>query len=216
MNHRPARQWLIDHVYQFEQARQPDDEAHNPASALVVDLMRASKLIWRGGQISPEVYAEAHSRTWKWFVAQLVSTYEPARASFTTWFNNRLKHEISTVLKERLEEEKRRFRPSDSDEDYEWIFPPAPSPNQWMNTVEEWLDLVKSSQDLQHKRMQEYPDVNCQNLLIAILTELKNSRDFTWDALPGKDKITDVISPKSLERFCKKRCFSCFKDLLSD
>lgn len=203
MNNVPARRWL------FEQACQPDDS--NRATNLIIAIMQSSKLIWRGGKISPDVYSEALSRTWVWFMEHF-QTYDPEAASFVTWFNKKLGWMIQDVIRESAKEERGRLR-SPADEDREWIYPPAPNSDRWHETIQEWLALVQNnSYLLLNCRSQSSPQVNCQVVLIQILTLLGDSGEFSWKAIAQDYEI----EPSVLRKFCKRRCFPCFKQFLSE
>lgn len=203
MNNIPARQWL------FEQVCQTNDPSQ--VKKLIIDMMSSSKLIWHGGGISPDVYSEALSRTWVWFTEHLCSRYKPALASFVTWFNQRLKGMIQDVIRERAKEERRRLNLPADEEDHEWIYPPAPEPDRWHETIQEWLELVQNNpQMFKSCRMQSHPHVNCQDLLIQILKVLRDSGEFSWNAIAQNYQV----EPSVLRRFCQTRCFPRFKQLL--
>ncbi|MCC5613748.1 hypothetical protein LC605_01365 [Nostoc sp. CHAB 5836] len=205
MNDIPAREWL------FEQICQTDDPSQ--AKKLIIDMMWSSKLIWHGGGISPDVYGEARSRTWVWFTENLCSTYKPALASFVTWFNQRLKGMIQDVIRERAKEERRRLNLPADEEDNEWIYPPAPEPDRWHETIQEWLELVRNNPHLLiNCRMQSHANVNCQVLLIHILKVLGDSGEFSWNAIAQEYGV----EPSALKRFCRTRCFRIFRQLLPE
>jgi hypothetical protein len=207
MNDIPARQWL------FEQACQTDDpNLAIQAKDFMINMMKSSRLIWRGGgKISQDIYEEALSRTWEWFNNEMCLAYNPEKASFVTWFNQKLKFRILEVIREQDKEDRRRLHLS-NEEDQEWIYPPTPEPERWHETIQEWLELVQNhSHLLRNCRMQNHPDVSCQFLLIHILQMLRDSGEFSWDALAQKYKV----EPSALRRFCKIRCFPIFKQLLS-
>ncbi|NJO39206.1 MAG: hypothetical protein HC865_00525 [Cyanobacteria bacterium RU_5_0] len=195
MNNVPARRWL------FEQACQPDDL--NRAADLIIAVMQSSRLIWRGGKISPDVYSESLSRTWVWFMEHL-QTYDPEKASFVTWFNQKLVWMIQDVIRE--------LSPID-DQDKERIYQIGPFPDRWDETIQEWLELVQNHPHLfRNCRSQRSPHVNCQVLLIQILTVLRNSEEFSWKAIAQDYEV----EPSALRKFCKRRCFPCFKQLLPE
>ncbi len=205
MNDIPARQWL------FEQACQTDDlHQAKRAKDLIINMMKSSRLIWYGGGISSDVYSEALSRTWIWFMEHL-GQYNPALASFVTWFNQRLRWMIQDLIRERAKEQGRRLSPLANEEDNEWIYPPAPEPDLWHETIQEWLELVRNNSHLLiNCRMQSHPHVNCQVLLIDILKVLRDSGEFFWDDLAQQYGV----EPSALRRFCKTRCFPLFRKLL--
>lgn len=223
INNVQARQWLFEQVLRYEQRRCSNSDLSNPASDLTVAIMKFSRSIWLGGSISPEIYSEALSRTWEWFIAgeekkypkQVMSTcadsprkksgllaYDPLKASFTTWFNNKLKYTILSITSS----------PSPTTLPIDDSSTLPVEPNRWLETVEQWLEFVTNSRELRNERMHRHPHVNCQNLLIALLTELKNTGEFSW-SIPA---YGDDVSAESLKRFCKGRCFSCFKRNLPD
>lgn len=207
MNNISARRWL------FEQACQPDVPTRPyQAKDLIVTMMQSSKLLRHGGRISPNVYSEALSRTWVWFMEHF-QTYNPEEASFVTWFNQKLGWMIQDVIRESANEERRRLcSPADA-EDREWIYPPAPNSDRWNETIQEWLVLVQDNPHLfANCRLQSSPHVNCQVLLIQILTLLGDSGEFSWKAI-AQDY---AVEPLALRKFCKRRCFPCFKQLLSE
>jgi len=208
MNDIPARQWL------FKQACQTDDpNLAIQAKDFIINMMRSSRLIWHGGgKISPDIYEEALSRTWIWFNENMSQAYNPEKASFVTWFNQKLKFKILDVIREQNEENKRRSHLFSDQEDYESIYPPAPEPERWHETIEEWLELVQNhSHQLRDCRMRNHPYINCQLLLIHILQMLHDTKEFFWDALAQKYPV----EPSVLRQFCKRRCFPIFKQLLS-
>ncbi|BCL35250.1 hypothetical protein [Nostoc sp. MS1] len=203
----PARQWI------FTQACQTDDpKLATQAKNLIIEMMKCSRLIWSGGgNLSPDIYEEALSRTWEWFNKEMCLAYVPEKGSFVTWFNQRLKFRILDVIREQDKEQKRRLHLSTDEEDDEWIYPPAPEPERWHETIQEWLELVKNHAHLRNCRMQHRPDINCQFLLIHILQKLHSSGEFSWNALAQSYQVEAA----TLKRFCKMRCFPIFKQLLS-
>ncbi|MEH2268671.1 MAG: hypothetical protein V7K68_09610 [Nostoc sp.] len=207
MNDIPARQWL------FEQACQIDDlNQAKLAKDLIINMMRSSRLIWRGGGISPDVYGEALSRTWIWFMEHF-GGYNPALASFITWFNRRLRWIIQDVVREIAKEQGRRLNLLADEEDKESIYGHAPEPDRWHETIQEWLELVRNNSHLLiNCRMQSHPHVNCQVLLIDMLKILNDSGEFSWDDLAQKYGVELL----ALKRFCKTRCFPLFRKLLPE
>jgi hypothetical protein len=207
MNCVDTRQWL------FEQAYQTDDPARtDQAKNLIIAIMKSSRLLWHGGRISPDVYSEALSRTWAWFMEHL-QTYNPEEASFVTWFNRKLGWMIQEVIREIADEKKKRLHPPLGEDDSEWIYPPAPDPDRWYETVQEWVELVQNNSRLfMNCRSQNSPHVNCQVLLTQILMMLKDSGEFSWDVI-AQDYAVD---PSALRKFCQRRCFPRFKQVLSD
>jgi hypothetical protein len=208
INDIPARQWL------FEQACQTDDpNLASQTKEFIMIMMKSSRLIWcGGGKISPDIYEEALSRTWEWFNKDICQSYNPEKASFITWFNQKLKFRILDVIRDQEKDNKRRLHLPADEENSEWIYPPAPEPDRWHETIQEWLDLVQNHpQQFRNCRMQNHPDVNCQFLLIHILQVLRDSGDISWDVLAQKYGV----EASALRRFCKLRCFPIFKQLLS-
>lgn len=182
INDIPTRQWL------FEQLSQTDNP--NQVKDFIITMMKSSRLIWNGERISPDVYSEALSRTWIWFIEHLCQKYNPERASLITWFNQKLRWIILDIVQEKADEEKRRLNPLAGEEDNEWIYPPAPEPNRWDETIQEWLELVQNHPHLiKDCRMQNYPSVNCQVLLVHILNVLRDSGEFSWMPLPKNMKL---------------------------
>jgi hypothetical protein len=200
MNDVPARQWLL------QQTRQPDDL--NQTKNFIVTMMKSSRLIWCGGKVSRDVYSEALSRTWEWFMENLGENYNPEKASFVTWFNRKLKWNVLEVIREIA---KKNDRECELDGE-RLVFQPRPD-GDWQKTIQEWLDLVQNhSHSLKNCRMQNHPQINCQVLLMQILAVLYDSEDFSWDAIAQKF----AVEPSTLRRFCKTRCFRIFKQLLSE
>lgn len=202
-----ARQWL------FKQACQTDEpNLAIQSKDFIINMMKSSRLIWcGGGKLAPDIYEEALSRTWEWFNKELCLAYDPEKGSFVTWFNQRLKFRILDVIREQDKEQKRRLHLPTDEEDDERIYPPAPEPERWYDTIQEWLELVQRHSHLRNCRMQNHPDINCQFLLMQILQMLRDSGELSWHTLAqqyGVDQST-------LRRFCKMRCFPIFKQLLS-
>ncbi|MBW4555340.1 MAG: hypothetical protein KME59_05265 [Trichormus sp. ATA11-4-KO1] len=205
INDIPARQWL------FEQACQPDDP--NQVKTFIITMMTSSRLIWCGNRISPDVYSEALSRTWVWFLEDFCQRYNPEKASFVTWFNQKLRWMILDVIRERAKEEKNRLRLPPDREDNEWIYPPPLPPLK--QTIKEWLELVQNNPHLlKNCQMQKHPHVNCQIVLTQILIVLRDSETekFSWDTIAQNYGV----AASSLKRFCRTRCFRIFKQLLSE
>lgn len=212
MNNIPARQWLFEQAYQINdlnRAKQTKD--------FIIAMMKSSRLIWYGG-ISPDVYDEALSRTWVWFVEDF-GEYNPDLASFVTWFNQKLKWKIQDVIREIAEKRKLLSRLKKDEEirvstnfpvikEKECIDPPAPEPNHWHETIQKWLELVQGTPRLRDCRMQNHPHVNCQVLLIYILEVLRNSGEFSWNAIAQNYEVEQ----SALRRFCKTQCFSGSKN----
>ncbi|OUL18352.1 hypothetical protein BV378_35215 [Nostoc sp. RF31YmG] len=207
MNNIPARQWL------FEQACQTNDlNQAKRAKDLIINMMKSSRLIWQGRGISSDVYNEALPRTWIWFMEHF-REYNPALASFVTWFNVRLRWMIQDVIRERAKEQGRRLNFLVNEEDNESIYPPAPEPDRWHETIQEWLELVRNNSHLlSNCRMQSHPYINCQVLLIDILKVLGDSGEFSWDDLAQKYGVELL----ALKRFWKTRCFPRFRELLPE
>ncbi|MBD2196071.1 MULTISPECIES: hypothetical protein [Calothrix] len=202
MNDIPARQWLFAQLSQAENPERVKD--------FIIAMMKSSRLIWNGARISPDVYSEALSRTWVWFMENL-GQYQPTTASFVTWFNQKLRWIIHDVIRQKADEERRRLNAVTDAENHQWMEPPAPDPDRWDETIQEWLDLLQNHpQAFKNCRMQSYPQVNCQILLIHILKVLQDSGNFSWNAIAQEY----AIEPSALRRFCRTRCFSHLKQLL--
>jgi len=182
----------------WEQACLPEGHA---AKALIVDVMKCSRLIWRGGMVSPQVYDEAIAQTWVWFLDRL-PTYDPERASFTTWFNNKLKWMI-------LEESRRALPLPEKTELYGMI---SHNSHAWENLLDEWVNLVQRDRQLAQCRMQGNLHMSCQVLLLAILAALQAVGEFSWEAIAQHQNM----DPAVLKRFCRRRCFARFKELTSE
>lgn len=205
----PARQWLFDRVSQVG-----DRNRAIKARLFIVELVQYSGQIWRGGgSVSSDAYDEALARTWQWFSENL-HTYDPEAASPITWFNNKLRWMIQDVIREIATEESRRYYPPDSSEegdeppfDY-----PASEPDRWKETLEKWLELVQADPEkqLSRRRMQKYPHVNCQTLLLCILEELRNSEQIDWRVI-AKAWEVDL---RAVRRFYKEQCSPCFRGLV--
>ncbi len=202
MKQTQTRQWL------FEQANQ--SQMPNPVLDLIVEMMKYSRLLWRSGAVTPEIYDEALSRTWVWFLEKFPN-YEPEKASFITWFNNRLGWIIQDVIREKAREESKRLH-SNNEEDSDWIYPPAPQPDRWQETIEEWRDLLYKTRHCKGCRMQKFPQINCQALLIKVLQVLESKREFSWEVIAQEYKV----DTKALRRFCRGRCFRCFQEIMSE
>ncbi|BAY21005.1 hypothetical protein NIES2100_07500 [Calothrix sp. NIES-2100] len=202
INDLPARQWL------FEQLCQADNP--NQVKDFIITMMKSSRLIWNGARISPDIYSEALSRTWIWFMENL-GKYNPEKASFVTWFNQKLRWTIQDVIREQADEERRRLTPT-QEEDREWIYPPAPEPDRWYETIQEWRELVQNYPHIfKDCRMQSHPHVNCQVLLMHILNVLQDSGEFSWNAIAQEY----AVEATALRRFCRTRCFPRLRQLLS-
>lgn len=204
INDIPVRQWL------FEQGCLTDQPNRvSQAKDFIVMMMKSSRLIWGGGgKISPDIYDEALSRTWEWFIKDF-GQYQPQKASLITWFNQKLRWNILDVIREKAKEEQRQLNLSDD----EWIYPPAPELDRWDETIQEWLDLVQNnSHFFRDCQMRHYSDVNCQFLLINILQVLRDSGEFSWDILAQNYGVEVSV----LKRFCRTRCFRIFKQLLPE
>ncbi|MEA5580766.1 hypothetical protein VB620_05350 [Nodularia harveyana UHCC-0300] len=198
MNDIPTRQWL------FEQWQVSHDS--DAVLSLIVDMMKCSESIWRGGAISADIYDEAYSKTWVWFIEHL-PTYNPQLASFITWFNHKLRWIIIDISRQAIKISSQKISIDNS-----WIDPPAPDADQWDDTVEDWLALVQNNKALVTNRMQSSPHINCELLLTNILWELKDNREFSWDTLA----LAQGTNPEALRRFCKRRCFPCFQTIFSN
>lgn len=199
LNDIPARQRL------FERAVLTEDLTQRRAVlALIVDVMKGSRGIWRGGSISGQVYNEALAKTWVWFIDWLPN-YQPEKASFVTRFNTELKWKIRN---EPLP------LPALTDNMIGNMIGNAllPDPYAWDNLLEEWIALVKTDQALMNCRMQRNLRLNCQGLLLDILTGLQTQGVFTWEAIAARHNV----EPDVLKRFCKRRCFARFKALTSE
>jgi hypothetical protein len=204
INDIPARQWLFVQLCQADNPNQVKD--------FMIAMMKSSRLIWNGAKISTDVYSEALSRTWIWFMENL-QQYNPEKASLVTWFNQKLRWTIQDVIQEKADEQKIRLNPSADGENHEWIYPPAPEPDRWYETIHEWLELVENHPHVfKDCRMQSHPHVNCQVLLIHILKVLQDSGEFSWNAIA----LEYAVEPSALRRFCRTRCFPRFKQLLPD
>ncbi|MEL6554402.1 MAG: hypothetical protein AAFQ63_13180 [Cyanobacteria bacterium J06621_11] len=175
------------------------------ALALIVDIMKASRRIWRGGAISTQVYDEAIARNWDWFCAQ-ISTYDPEKASFVTWFNARLKWRILEESRLPLAE------PSEAVLSKAASNVVMPSPYAWENLLEEWISLVACDQQLMNCRMRQHLRLSCQGLLLSILQALQETGVFSWEAIAQHQGI----EPDVLKRFCRRRCFARFKELTGE
>jgi len=164
--------------------------------------------------MSPDVYEEALARTWVWF-SENFHRYDPEQASFVTWFNNKLKWVIKDVIQEQtVEQSKRTQPPKDTNgEDIDIAdFFPAPDINRWEETLKEWIDLVHQDplNQLRNCRMQKYSHMNCQTLLLQILTALRDSGEVSWDDLAQEMEVDKT----ALIKFCRSRCSSCLKQLV--
>jgi hypothetical protein len=163
--------------------------------------------------MSPDIYEEALARTWVWF-GENFHNYDPEQASFVTWFNNKLKWVIREVIREQTVEQGRRIQPP-KDSEGEAIdladFLPAPDIDRWEETLQEWIDLVHKDSDkqLRNCRMRDYPQMNCQTLLLQILTALRDLGEVPWDDLAQRMEVDRT----ALIKFCRSRCSSCFRQL---
>lgn len=209
MNHIPARQWLFEQACQTTVGTQAAK-----ARLLIIRIVQSPTLIWHGGDrtLSPEIYEEALARTQEWF-SRNFDRYVPESASFVTWFNNQLKWKIADVQKEIARDQKLREPPQSSDGE---LFDPldlipAPDPDRWQETIQNWLALIQNDSALRSCRMQNSPHVNGQILLTQILQELYDSGEFSWEAIAQ----THNVDSSMLRRFCRTRCFPHFKRLWS-
>lgn len=197
----PARRLLFERATLSATASE-----RQQALALIVDIMKASRKIWRGGAISPQIYDEAIAHTWDWFCDK-ISTYDPARASFVTWFNHRLKWQILDESRLPLPEP-----PEAALSDIE-----MPNPYAWENLLDEWISLVAKDQQLMRCRMQQHLRLSCQNLLLSILQALQETGEFSWEAIAKhpilERELEPNIEPEVIKRFCRRRCFARFKEL---
>lgn len=201
MNSIPARQWL------FEQACQTGAGAQaEKARLLIIRIVQSPAQIWHGGDrsLSPEVYEEALARTLEWFCNNFES-YVPESASFVTWFNNHLKWRIRDLLPKSAD-----AKTLSNPEHLDRI--PAPDPDGWEETIENWLELIENDAFLSNCRMQNSPHINGKDLLTQILQELRDSDEFSWETIAQKLGV----EPSTLRRFCRTRCFPRFKQLWSE
>lgn len=196
LNDVPARKLLFTHACSVQASAQALAES----KSLIVEMMKCSRLIWRGGAIAPQVYDEALSRTWVWFMDHL-PTYDPEKASFTTWFNYKLKWLI-------LEESRRALPPLPENNISEAAIP---SPYAWENLLDEWIALVRRDPQLMKCRLQGNLRLSCQVLLLDILAALQETGVFSWEAIAQHQEIEAAV----LKRFCRRRCFARFKELTS-
>jgi hypothetical protein len=163
--------------------------------------------------MSPDVYEEALARTWVWF-GENFHRYNPEQASFVTWFNNKLKWMIRDVIREQTIEQGRRI-PARKDSGGEAIeladLLPAPDLDRWEETLGEWIDLVQQDpgKQLRNCRMRDYPQINCQTLLLRVLTAVRDSGEVPWDELAQGIEVDQ----STLISFCRSRCSSCFRQL---
>ncbi|HEY9614430.1 hypothetical protein [Allocoleopsis sp.] len=163
--------------------------------------------------MSPDIYEEALARTWLWF-GENFHRYDPEQASFVTWFNNKLKWVIREVIREQAVEQGKRIQPP-KNSDGEAIdltdFFPAPALDHWDETLQEWMDLVQQDpgKQLRNCRMRDYPQINCQTLLLQILTALRDLGEVSWDELAQGMEVNKT----ALINFCRSRCSSCFRQL---
>ena len=122
---------------------------------------------------------------------------------------------MQDVIREIATEESRRYYPpefSKGETDEPPIDYPASEPDRWKETLEKWLDLVKADPEkqLSRRRMQKYPHVNCQTLLLCILEELRNFEQIDWRVIA---KALEV-ELRAVRRFYKEQCSPCFRDLV--
>ena len=210
LNDIPTRQWLFERLSQVG-----DRNRAIKARLLLVELMQYSGQIWRGGgSVSSDAYDEALARTWQWFSEHL-HTYDPTAASFITWFNHKLRWMIQDVIREIATEGSRRYNPPGSSKEETDELPldyPASEPDRWKETLEKWLDLVQvdPEKQLSRRRMQKYPHVNCQTLLLCLLKELGNSEQIDWRVIA---QALDV-DLRAVRRFHREQCSPCFRHLV--
>lgn len=206
INDIPARQWLWYQVCQTDNTSRA-----NQSLDFIITMMKCSRLIWRGSVgISPDIYDEALSRTWEWFVNNIHQSYNPEKSSFITWFNQKLRFLMIDILREKAREEQKiqQLEPDNYN-----FYPVAPEPDCWRATIQQWLELVENNpRILRQCRMQKHPVVNCQCLLRDILQMLYSSEQFSWEFIAEK---YGVEAPQ-LKRFCQTRCFDSFKQLSPD
>jgi hypothetical protein len=187
-----ARTWL------FRQACQETDlNRKQKARLMIMEMMQASGSIWRGGSgVDEDDYDEALVRTLDWFGRRL-QDYDPAIASFTTWFNNYLRWRIIDVMKERIDRERNELHlaqwgDEDQPKDVGDLASPPP-PEQSFLTLEELKNLAQLDLQmlLQRKRMQQHLHVNGQKLVLAVLKSVETTSAIDWEVLATQFEVTE-------------------------
>ncbi|MBD1856720.1 MULTISPECIES: hypothetical protein [Leptolyngbya] len=191
LNSIPARRWL------FERTQTSDLHQALKARQLIINIMQKSGKIWRSEAV-PEVYDEAIARTWEWF-SNKFQTYDPEKASFVTWFNQKLNYAIRDVARE---QQNQPLPLLDSIPD------PQPPPDALI-FYEQILDLLKSDpgNTLRNCRMQNHQHVTCQQAILAILQSQSTSAEIPWQALANQFGV----ERNQLRDFCNHTAFPHFR-----
>lgn len=158
LNSVPIRRWL------YESACQTSNRNRSiKVRSLIVEIMQYSGNLWREPTVSADDYEEALARTWAWF-GENFCTYDPERASFMTWFNNKLSWMIQTVIRERTIEQARRYQfPITPDGEKSPSIENIPAPSNLVIEsqlfLEQVLELVQRDpgSQLGNCRMQSHP-----------------------------------------------------------
>ena len=208
LNSVPTRRWL------YEAACQTSNRNRSiRVRSLIVEIMQYSGNLWREPTVSADDYEEALARTWEWFGRNLCK-YDPERASFMTWFNNRLSWTIQTVIRERTIEEKKRYRFSPMpDGEESWSIDDIPDLPDFITEsqlfLEQVLELVQRDPDRQlgNCRMQGHPTITCQAIILSILQSRFTSAKIPWNELAQMFRIEQ----NQLRNFCRNTAFPCFR-----
>jgi hypothetical protein len=219
LNDRVARGWL------HQQALASDVGRRAKVRNLIVQIMQASGGIWAGGGCcTPDQYDEALSRMWEW-LSQRWADYDPAIASYTTWFNRTLRFRILDVVqdKKRQQEIEIRFpeemmesfedQPAISPRDLETLAVPPLEPDEGQGLMKEMIELAEQDpKGTLRKRWMQQPNghVSAQELMIKVLKSVARSGEIEWEKLQGDLRVDDV---KKLQNYYRNSCRPIFQEL---
>lgn len=120
-------------------------------------------------------YPDALQQTWVYFAKNICTTYDPDRASMTTWLNRYLHYRHLDLLKQAIEYNQKTI-PIDA-QDWEGdtgshAIKEIPSrPYGSLDLLRQMTDWVKTDPDgiLRQTHMTGRPDINCQTILLLRL-----------------------------------------------
>lgn len=181
-------------------------------------LMEKSGNIWQGLSYDREIYFEALSQTQEWFSKNL-ERYQPERASFTTWFNMKLKYVIKDVSqaigKNRGELDDSEFGIFDTEEDKTQNPDAAAYFNQFIEQIHLWMNREKKA--LCQRCVPQHPEINCYVILEKRLP-IKNPDTQLWEpelSFSDLAKIFQVDEPV-LRRCYREKCLPMLKRYLTE
>lgn len=171
--------------------------------------------------IGLEVYQEALARTWEWF-GRNFEKYQPARASFVTWFNIKLRFTIIDVQYEVNEENKRKQSPFSDKETGEVIDPInllsdirqdpelAAEFSHLVEQLRKWLQQQK--RPLSRKVISQHSSANCYDILLQYLPQ-RDSETELWRMGNTFTEIADSLEvPLSdIMRCFRDKCWPAMK-----